>query len=55
MDVGGGFVELTHELPGLDRRVAAVAARLGVPRELGAYRSGEPGWGPGPAVPMHRE
>ncbi len=37
VDVGGGFVELTHELPGLDRRVAAVAARLGVPRELGAY------------------
>lgn len=37
VDVGGGFVELTHDLPGLDRRVAGVSARLGVPRELGAY------------------
>ncbi|MFI2506432.1 M14 family zinc carboxypeptidase [Streptomyces sp. NPDC018972] len=37
VDVGGGFVELTRDLPGLDRRVAGIAARLGVPRELGAY------------------
>ncbi|MFI8201529.1 M14 family zinc carboxypeptidase [Streptomyces sp. NPDC085937] len=37
VDVGGGFVELTRDLPGLDRRVAALAARHGVPRELGAY------------------
>ncbi|GAA3160555.1 M14 family zinc carboxypeptidase [Streptomyces virens] len=37
VDVGGGFVELTRDLPGLDRRVAGVAARLGIPRELGAY------------------
>ncbi|WP_424858202.1 M14 family zinc carboxypeptidase [Streptomyces sp. SAI-170] len=37
VDVGGGFVELTHELPGLERRLARTAARLGVPRELGCY------------------
>ncbi|MET7291141.1 M14 family zinc carboxypeptidase [Streptomyces griseoloalbus] len=37
VDVGGGFVELTRDLPGLDRRVAGIAARLGIPRELGAY------------------
>ncbi|MFE0809093.1 M14 family zinc carboxypeptidase [Streptomyces sp. NPDC058848] len=37
VDVGGGFVEVTHDLPGLAQRVAHTAARLGVPRELGAY------------------
>ncbi|KUO19099.1 M14 family zinc carboxypeptidase [Streptomyces dysideae] len=37
VDVGGGFVELTHELDGLARRVAHTAARLGIPREIGAY------------------
>ncbi|MER6326955.1 M14 family zinc carboxypeptidase [Streptomyces coelicoflavus] len=37
VDVGGGFVELTHDLPGLAQRVSHTAARLGVPRELGAY------------------
>ncbi|MFE9022856.1 M14 family zinc carboxypeptidase [Streptomyces sp. NPDC007808] len=37
VDVGGGFVELTHDLPGLARRVAHAAARLGIPRELGPY------------------
>jgi hypothetical protein len=37
VDVGGGFVELTRDLPGLDRRVAHAAARLGIPRELGPY------------------
>ena len=37
VDVGGGFVELTHELPGIAGRIAHTAARLGVPRELGAY------------------
>ncbi|MFE0516207.1 M14 family zinc carboxypeptidase [Streptomyces sp. NPDC058964] len=37
VDVGGGFVELTRDLPGLDRSVAHSAARLGIPRELGAY------------------
>ncbi|GAB7105177.1 M14 family zinc carboxypeptidase [Streptomyces phaeofaciens JCM 4814] len=37
VDVGGGFVELTHDLPGLDRRMAYAAARLGIPRELGPY------------------
>ncbi|WP_282700475.1 M14 family zinc carboxypeptidase [Streptomyces sp. CC219B] len=37
VDVGGGFVELTHPLPGLPRRVAHTAARLGIPRELGPY------------------
>lgn len=37
VDVGGGFVELTHDLPGLSRRVAHTAARLGIPRELGPY------------------
>ncbi|MFC4498226.1 MULTISPECIES: M14 family zinc carboxypeptidase [Streptomyces] len=37
VDVGGGFVELTRDLPGLDRRMAHAAARLGIPRELGAY------------------
>ncbi|MEU7060617.1 M14 family zinc carboxypeptidase [Streptomyces sp. NPDC046197] len=37
VDVGGGFVEVTRELPGLAQRVAHSAARLGIPRELGAY------------------
>ncbi|MFJ6656981.1 M14 family zinc carboxypeptidase [Streptomyces sp. NPDC091377] len=37
VDVGGGFVELTRDLPGLAPRVARAAARLGVPRELGPY------------------
>ncbi|GAA3785973.1 M14 family zinc carboxypeptidase [Streptomyces phyllanthi] len=37
VDVGGGFVELTRDLPGLDRRLAQTAARLGIPRELGPY------------------
>ncbi|MEU5362163.1 M14 family zinc carboxypeptidase [Streptomyces sp. NPDC005925] len=37
VDVGGGFVEVTDELPGLAQRVARAAARLGIPRELGAY------------------
>ncbi|MER5431455.1 M14 family zinc carboxypeptidase [Streptomyces sp. NPDC002588] len=37
VDVGGGFVELTRDLPGLDRRLAHAATRLGIPRELGPY------------------
>ncbi|WP_443049940.1 M14 family zinc carboxypeptidase [Streptomyces sp. NBC_00287] len=37
VDVGGGFVELTHDLPGFPRRLAHTAARLGIPRELGPY------------------
>ncbi|MFF1700939.1 M14 family zinc carboxypeptidase [Streptomyces sp. NPDC058252] len=37
VDVGGAFVELTRELPGLAQRVAHSAARLGIPRELGPY------------------
>ncbi|NEA67925.1 dehydrogenase [Streptomyces sp. SID12488] len=37
VDVGGGFVELTRDLPGLPQRVAETAARLGIPRELGPY------------------
>ncbi|TXS46662.1 dehydrogenase [Streptomyces sp. uw30] len=37
VDVGGGFVELTHDLPGLAQRVAHCAARLGIPRERGPY------------------
>jgi hypothetical protein len=37
VDVGGAFVELTRELPGLAQRVAHIAARLGIPRELGPY------------------
>ncbi|MFI9545587.1 M14 family zinc carboxypeptidase [Streptomyces sp. NPDC052016] len=37
VDVGGGFVELTRDLPGLDQRMAHAAARLGIPRELGPY------------------
>ncbi|MER5911010.1 M14 family zinc carboxypeptidase [Streptomyces sp. NPDC001982] len=37
VDVGGGFVELTRDLPGLAQRVRRTAARLGIPRELGAY------------------
>ncbi|MCX4765714.1 M14 family zinc carboxypeptidase [Streptomyces sp. NBC_01275] len=37
VDVGGAFVELTRDLPGLSARVAHTAARLGIPRELGAY------------------
>ncbi|MBD0423805.1 M14 family zinc carboxypeptidase [Streptomyces sp. NPDC052309] len=49
VDVGGGFVELTHDLPGLAQRVAHSAARLGIPRELGAYDALY--WPPlGPAV-----
>ncbi|MEU9735365.1 M14 family zinc carboxypeptidase [Streptomyces sp. NPDC048002] len=37
VDVGGGFAELTHDLPGFPRRLAHIAARLGIPRELGPY------------------
>ncbi|MFJ5530607.1 M14 family zinc carboxypeptidase [Streptomyces sp. NPDC093261] len=37
VDVGGGFVELTRDLPGMAQRVAQSAARLGIPRELGPY------------------
>ncbi|MET9254960.1 M14 family zinc carboxypeptidase [Streptomyces sp. NPDC003717] len=37
VDVGGGFVELTHDLPGIAGRMARTAARLGIPRELGSY------------------
>ncbi|WP_406839361.1 M14 family zinc carboxypeptidase [Streptomyces sp. AHU1] len=37
VDVGGAFVELTRDLPGLSRRIAHSAARLGIPRELGPY------------------
>ncbi|MDX2599832.1 M14 family zinc carboxypeptidase [Streptomyces caniscabiei] len=37
VDVGGGFVELTRDLPGLAERVARIAARLGIPRELKPY------------------
>jgi hypothetical protein len=37
VDIGGGFVELTHDLPGIAQRLAHIAARLGIPRELGAY------------------
>lgn len=49
VDVGGGFVEVTRELPGLARRVGHAAARLGVPRALGPY---DPLYWPrlGPAV-----
>lgn len=37
VDVGGGFVELTRDLPGLARHVAHTAARLRIPREFGPY------------------
>ncbi|MFF3349130.1 M14 family zinc carboxypeptidase [Streptomyces sp. NPDC002779] len=37
VDVGGGFAELTHDLPGFPRRLAHTAARLRIPRELGPY------------------
>ncbi|MER6121363.1 M14 family zinc carboxypeptidase [Streptomyces sp. NPDC001795] len=37
VDVGGGFVELTRDLPGIAQRLAQTAARLGIPRELGPY------------------
>ncbi|MFF3379241.1 M14 family zinc carboxypeptidase [Streptomyces sp. NPDC002680] len=37
VDVGGAFVELTRDLPGLPQRVAQTAARLGIPRELGSF------------------
>ncbi|MFB8776247.1 M14 family zinc carboxypeptidase [Streptomyces broussonetiae] len=37
VDIGGGFVELTRDLPGLASRIEHTAARLGIPRELGAY------------------
>jgi hypothetical protein len=37
VDVGGGFVELTRDLPGMAERLARTAARFGIPRELGPY------------------
>jgi hypothetical protein len=37
VDIGGGFVELTRDLPGIAKRVAHTAARLGIPRELSPY------------------
>ncbi|MFG2575848.1 M14 family zinc carboxypeptidase [Streptomyces sp. NPDC048481] len=37
VDVGGAFVELTDDLPGLARRTGHAAARLGIPREFGPY------------------
>ncbi|MFJ5261914.1 M14 family zinc carboxypeptidase [Streptomyces sp. NPDC088387] len=37
VDVGGGFVELTRDLPGLAPRLALAATRFGIPRELGPY------------------
>jgi hypothetical protein len=37
VDIGGGFVGLTHDLPGLDRRLGRTCARLGVPRGLGCH------------------
>nr|WP_237693984.1 M14 family zinc carboxypeptidase [Streptomyces sp. SID2888] len=37
VDVGGGFVELTRDLPGMADRLARTAAGLGIPRELGPY------------------
>ncbi|GHE86358.1 hypothetical protein GCM10018789_13590 [Streptomyces werraensis] len=36
-------------------RVIRAVCALAVRRTSGASRSGEPGWGPGPSVPMHRE
>ncbi len=36
-------------------RVVRAVCALAVRRPSGASRSGEPGWGAGPAVPMHRE
>ncbi|MEV0225195.1 M14 family zinc carboxypeptidase [Streptomyces sp. NPDC050704] len=37
VDVGGGFVELTRDVPGLAPRLAHIAARLEIPLELGPY------------------
>lgn len=37
VDVGGGFVELTRDLPGLAQRLAHIAARLGIPLERAPY------------------
>ncbi|MEU5039363.1 M14 family zinc carboxypeptidase [Streptomyces griseorubiginosus] len=37
VDVGGGFVELTRDLPGLARHIAHTAAELHIPREFGPY------------------
>ncbi|MDQ1035523.1 hypothetical protein QFZ75_001939 [Streptomyces sp. V3I8] len=37
VDVGGGFVELTRDLPGMAPRLAHIAARLDIPLELGPY------------------
>jgi hypothetical protein len=37
VDVGGGFVELTRDLPGLAPRLAHIAERLAIPLELGPY------------------
>ncbi|MFD6292030.1 M14 family zinc carboxypeptidase [Streptomyces sp. NPDC060205] len=37
VDVGGGFVELTRDLPGMAPRLAHIAARLDIPLELAPY------------------
>ncbi|MFE9681200.1 M14 family zinc carboxypeptidase [Streptomyces sp. NPDC002701] len=37
VDVGGGFVELTRDLPGLAPRLAHIATRTDIPLELGPY------------------
>ncbi|MFE7036189.1 M14 family zinc carboxypeptidase [Streptomyces sp. NPDC057621] len=37
VDVGGGFVELTRDLPGLAPRLAHIATRLDIPLELAPY------------------
>lgn len=37
VDVGGGFVELTRDLPGMAPRLAHIATRLDIPLEIGAY------------------
>ncbi|MFD0312049.1 M14 family zinc carboxypeptidase [Streptomyces sp. NPDC127119] len=37
VDVGGGFVELTRDLPGMAPRLAHIATRLAIPLELAPY------------------
>ncbi|MEU6032789.1 M14 family zinc carboxypeptidase [Streptomyces tauricus] len=37
VDVGGGFVELTRDLPGMAPRLAHIATRLDIPLELAPY------------------
>ncbi len=52
--LGARWIPVDRQAEYQARVIRAVGA-LAVRRTPGASRSGEPGWGPGPAVPMHRE